>query len=206
MGHREVEQVIGDMQHAPAGADGRQNLSEAAQHLMIMKGSESPAEFQNDMKELNKEMQAKGILPNVELVDVDASGQNIIVRDQNGATLARDASSIDNNLGALNRPLDLSDPKQLMLQAMGVNIDEINKSGLDIDDPNQFADLIGAHMMGADIKRNPDGSFDVDLALEKAKKAFDKVGSMFDGMLDGLSSSTPEYAQEQQEQEQEAEV
>jgi hypothetical protein len=153
------------------------------------------------MADLTKMMHDKGILPNVALVDVDTQNPNgLQFTDQNGAQLSRDSSSIDNNLGAIgNLSADITDPRQLMLKMMGISVDDINKSGLDIDDPNQFADLLQAKMMGVDLKRNPDGSFDVDFDLKKALNMFNKAGSLFDGMISGLADS-PSGSQQPEEE------
>ncbi len=183
MGHKEVDKIVGDMQQAPAGADDSHNFSQVYQDLSSLKSSESAAQYQQDMAELNQKMHDQGILPNCTLVDIDSQNpQGLQFTDQNGATLTRDASHVYNDLGALN------------------------KAGLDMDDPNQVADFMLAQVMGANISRNPDGSFDVDMDPEKMLSMFNKVGGLFDGMVGGLAGSdspqqpaTGEPAQEETE-------
>lgn len=160
MGHKDVDKIVGDMHQAPVGADGKQDFSQVYQELSTLKGSESSAQFNQDMADLNQKMHDQHILPNVSITDVNSQGLQLV--DQNGATLVRDAASIDNNLGQLNQAgFDMDDPNQMLGQAMGF------------------------------LSKNPDGSFDIDIdkAEEAVKKGFDFMGSLFGGLVEGLADS-----------------
>ena len=160
MGHNDVDKIAGDMHQAPVGADGKQDFSQVYQELSALKNSESKTQYDQDMAELTKKMHDQGILPNVSIADVNAQGLQFV--DQNGATLTKDASSIDNKLG------------------------QLNQAGFDIDDPNQmFGQAMGF------LSKNPDGSIDMDIdkAEEAVKKGFDFIGSLFGGLVEGLADS-----------------
>jgi hypothetical protein len=162
MPDREVQQIKHQIEHSPTSRDGHvHNLDHAYDeiaHLQQQDGGLRSGAFRHDMANLNHQLHAEGLMPNLEIVGVDQAHHKLITRDIADHQNREQSPAHVNDFGALG-------------------------SG---SNPREAMDAFRARMLGLDVTRLPGGGYDVDLSRYNAQAmAGDYLATVFRGLMGG---------------------
>ena len=151
----DTRQIASAIEHAPIAPDQHtHNFSDVYRQLSELKthdGGANSAQFRQDLTQLNTQLHADGVLPNLQITGVDNANHITTRNMSNGHEVTQNAANVNDFGGARDRQAqEHQSPEQMLAQLFGIKMSPNGDLSSPADQPSQVAAgrVIGAIMNG----------------------------------------------------------
>jgi hypothetical protein len=156
----DTRQIATAIEHAPVARDQHtHNFTDVYRELSELKthdGGANSAQFRRDLTQLNSQLHADGVLPNLQITGVDSANHIMTRNISGGHDVAQNSSAVNDFGGAHDRqaqehqPPDRQSPEQMLAQLFGIKVSPNGDLSSPADQPSQVAagGVMGAIMNG----------------------------------------------------------